>query len=356
VAWVTTNAALAGNPPAASTNSDGIPIYIKDIHASSYLMTSELGPSQDLPGWTQIIQNGQADFAIAVVTTVGGSNGNYSGYQFDIHNSVSHFPKWVAGAWNYNTNGWLDVVKINHGNGNLNLGTTGSAVVVAGTSFATGTSQSVTLQPGAGMGIQISSAGIVNQDTGGNSTGTTRNARFVVNGPALDGYSTAASPGITAGLAGGGIGIYQDSGDAHFHFSAGGADAGYIAYNEHTNWYPKGGVFAHKFLATNTVTAAQFIGAQVVNASATGAITIDGAATTTYALTMSGAITCTVTNIPDTGNVVVDILGDASHAVSWVNVYWSGGTAPVQNLSKHDVYTFVRINGRINGYYAPDLR
>src|SRR5580704_9427005 len=72
----------------------------------------------------------------------------------------------------------------------------------------------------------------------------------------------------------------------------------------------------------------------------TGSV-IDWSAGSYFYKTIAANTVFTFANNQDTQTIVVAITGDASHTVTWpASVKWSGGSAPVQTLSKTDVYTF----------------
>lgn len=109
---------------------------------------------------------------------------------------------------------------------------------------------------------------------------------------------------------------------------------------------------------TNIVTAGQYKGSTNGSSALTGSVTLDGSAATETAYILTGNATITVTNLAKTTTITVAILGDSSHTVSWVNVYWSPKSfTPVQTLSQYDLYTLHQDNfGNTIGSQQPNYK
>ena len=79
--------------------------------------------------------------------------------------------------------------------------------------------------------------------------------------------------------------------------------------------------------------------------SAIGGTSIDWSVASMFTFTVSANVTFTFANLTAGQTIKVKILGDASHTVTWPTTLWPGGVAPVQTLSKTDVYTFISFDG-----------
>lgn len=83
---------------------------------------------------------------------------------------------------------------------------------------------------------------------------------------------------------------------------------------------------------------------------AIAAAAIDWSAGGVFTKTIAANTTFTFSNVTAGRVIRVVITGDASHTVTWPAVKWGGGVAPVQTLSKDDVYTFISLaSGTIYG-------
>jgi hypothetical protein len=99
--------------------------------------------------------------------------------------------------------------------------------------------------------------------------------------------------------------------------------------------------------SVNAATTA-FVNTAAVSLTGTGSVNIDCSLSRNFYTTVTGNVTYTFTNTYDGMTIVVDVLGDASHTVAFTSAKWPANTTPTQTLSQHDVYTFKKINSRIN--------
>ncbi len=75
-----------------------------------------------------------------------------------------------------------------------------------------------------------------------------------------------------------------------------------------------------------------------------------------FSKTISAATVFTFSNTGLSRTIVVAVTGDASHTVTWPAVKWAGGVAPVQTLSKLDMYTFIQMSdGNIYGSVVQNM-
>lgn len=99
-----------------------------------------------------------------------------------------------------------------------------------------------------------------------------------------------------------------------------------------------------------------FINASAQSLTGTGSVNIDCSTSRNFYTTVTGNVTYAFTNAYDGMTIVVDILGDASHTVTFTGAKWAGGVAPTQTLSQHDLYSFKQINSRISGTVSQNMQ
>lgn len=75
------------------------------------------------------------------------------------------------------------------------------------------------------------------------------------------------------------------------------------------------------------------------------AANIDWSAGGMFTKALAANIVFTFSNLVAGRAIKVEITGDAASTVTWPAVRWPGGVAPVQTLSKVDVYTFITFDG-----------
>ena len=102
-------------------------------------------------------------------------------------------------------------------------------------------------------------------------------------------------------------------------------------------------------VSTTQVATTAFVNATAISLTGTGSVNIDCSVSRNFYTTVTGNVTYAFTNAYDGMTIVVDVLGDASHTVTFTGVKYAGGTPPVQTLSQHDVWTFKQINSRVTG-------
>lgn len=119
------------------------------------------------------------------------------------------------------------------------------------------------------------------------------------------------------------------------------------------------GVGVAPSIAGSIVTAASIIAGTFFrgNETALGAGTnLDWSLGDYFSKTLTANAVFTFSNTGVSRTITVAITGDASHTVTWPAVKWPGGVAPVQTLSKVDMYTFIQMgDGNIYGSAVQNL-
>ena len=123
-----------------STASDGIPVYIQDPVALSFLIPPLQSIPATLPGVGQIVMNGYEQFALTSALVEDGIPGNYSYLQTDPMNAKLHFMAWTGDVFScYDPNN-IDVMTVDYEQATVTIpNLTVKAVNVGGSTWYSGT-------------------------------------------------------------------------------------------------------------------------------------------------------------------------------------------------------------------------